>query len=146
MQTLDQVKNKVQRLITTGYGDIRIDKDGDFIVKYESATVFVRVDENGEGEDKSYFLVFTCPMVKDVEINDDLCRFLALECNYRFGHVELIPNKDSKVGWLYFVNTIMADDLDESEFKGGLLSVVFTAAELDTNLQQKFGGVLFGED
>ena len=43
MTKVDDVKAKVQRMLTNHFGSVRIDKDGDFVVTNQSAVVFVGV-------------------------------------------------------------------------------------------------------
>lgn len=144
MSLADQVNAKVQRMLTNRFGTVRVDKDGDFVIIWESAVVFVRARE---WRDDQAIVIIRCPLVKDVPITDALCRWVAIEGqNYFLGHARLNPNKDGSTAWIYFENTILADDLDESELMESLDAVVIVSNMIDNELQQKFGGELFGSD
>ena len=71
MAKVDDVKAKIQRMLTNRFGSVRIDKDGDFIVKNGSAVVFVGVRL---WRDEDVIVSFRCPLIRDVEITDALCR------------------------------------------------------------------------
>lgn len=146
MQTLDQVKEKVQRILMESY-PVRLDKDGDFHINYESAHVFIRVRERTIGENRTDFLVrIFCPLTNSFEITSDLCKWVAIDGqDFLFGHVQLINPQDGYPE-LIFSHTILAVDLDESELLNAVGAVLYTSADLDTELQQKFGGQMFGED
>ena len=144
MSLADQVTAKIQRLLANRFGSVRIDKGGDFVVTLESAVVFVRAREWG---DDQAIVVIRCPLVKDVPMTDALCRWVAVEGqNYFLGHARLNPNKDGATAWIYFENTILADDLDESELMESLDAVAIVSNRLDNELHQRFGGQMFGSD
>ena len=142
MTKIDDVKAKIQRMLTNRFGSVRIDKDGDFIVKNESAVVFVGVRLWG---DEDVIVSFRCPLIHDVEITDALCRWVAIEGqNYVLGSCWINPDDDGKTGWVYFRTNILGNDLDESELFESLDAIAFTGNSLDDELFQKFGGKMFG--
>lgn len=144
MSAVDSVKGKVQRILTNSLGSVRIDKDGDFVVRNNSAVAFVRVSE-GFGDD-GVIVRITCPLIHGVTITPELCRWVAIDGQkYRIGGVSLDEQKPN-VGWVFFRHHIIADDLDESELMGSLFAVLTTSDRLDNELHQKFGGELFGEE
>ncbi len=144
MSLVDQVTAKIQRLLANRFGSVRVDKDGNFVVTWESAVVFIRAQTWGEDQ---AVLSIRCPLVVDAPMSDALCRWVAVEGqHFVLGRTRLNPNKDSNTAWIYFENTILADDLDESELMESLDAVVITSNQLDNELQQKFGGQLFGSD
>lgn len=142
MAKVDDVKAKIQRMLTNRFGSVRIDKDGDFIVKNESAVVFVGVRL---WRDEDVIVSFRCPLIRDVEITDALCRWVAIEGqNYILGSCRINPDADGKTGWVYFRTSILGNDLDESELFESLDAVALTSNRLDDELFQKFGGEMFG--
>jgi hypothetical protein len=142
MAKVDDVKAKIQRMLTNRFGSVRIDKDGDFIVKNESAVVFVGVRL---WRDEDVIVSFRCPLIRDVEITDALCRWVAIEGqNYILGSCRINPDADGKTGWVYFRTSILGNDLDESELFESLDAVALTSNSLDDELFQKFGGEMFG--
>lgn len=148
MNTLDQIKGKLQKMLIELNSGIRIDSDGDFVISGESAHVFIRAIEFGPEDQKSFMIRFFCPLVMDVAVTPDLAMHVATEGTYRFGHVHLILDKerDNKTGSLYFEYSIFANDLDMSEIDNAIRMVLYTSADLDTELHNKFGGKMFGKD
>ena len=144
MPTVDDVKAKVQRILQANLNRVEIDRDGDFMVRHESAVVFVRVLK-GFGEDGVIVRV-NCPLVVDVPVTPDLAMWIATEGqDYIIGSTQLVIREDG-TGWLFFAQNIIADDLDESELMGTIFGVTFTSNDLDNNLRDRFGGQLFGSE
>ena len=149
MNDLEHLKAKLQKMLIELNGGIKIDSDGDFVISGESARLFIRAIEFGSDDQKSLMIKFFCPLVMDVAVTTDLTMYVATEGGgYRFGHVRLIldEEKDNKTGSLYFEYTIFANDLDMSEVDNAIRMVLFTSADLDTELHNKFGGEMFGKD
>ena len=147
MLTLDTVKNKVQKMLIELNGSIKIDKDGDFVISGNSAHVFVSVYELGAGGEHRYQVKFTCPLVLNVPFTHELCLHIATEgTNYRFGCVNMELSDDKKTCGLFFIHSILGNDLDISELENAIRSVLFTSDALDTQLHEQFGGEMYGED
>ena len=145
MSAIHDVKEKIQRILTNEFGRVAIDDDGDFVVVRNSAQVFIGIIP-GFGDD-GVIITVRCPLVRNVEMTDELCRWVATEGHvYKIGTVILNPNEDGKTGWLFFQNNIIGDDLDPSELIGSVLPVLVTSDDLDNELQARFGGELFGEE
>ena len=145
MLTIDQVKNKLQKMLIEINGGIEIDSDGDFKVTYESANVFVRLFEFGSDDDKSFGVRFFCPLVLKVPVTYELCLHIATE-QFRFGCLDLILEENQTEGNIYFTHSVLGDDLDQSEVQNALYAVLFTSNKLDDDLQKTFGGEKFGGD
>ena len=146
MQTLEQVKEKVQRILMEHY-PTRMDKDGDFRINYESAHLFVTVRERTFGDNQKDFIVgLFCPLINSFEPTQDLYKWVATEGqDFAFGHVQFI-HPEGGYPELLFSHTILAVDLDESELLNAVGAVLYTSVDLDTELHQKFGGQMFGKD
>jgi hypothetical protein len=144
MPTVDDVKAKVQRILQGNLGRVEIDSDGDFVVRNESAVVFVRVTEGfGDG---GVVVRANCPMVADVPVTPELTMWVATEGqNFIIGSVSL-DVRENGLGWLHFRQTIIGDDLDESELMGTIIPVALTSNRLDNELRDRFGGTLFGRE
>jgi len=144
MATVEDVKAKIQRLLTNRFGSVRIDKDDDFVVTHQSAVVFVGVRTWGE---EDIIVSIRCPLIVDVEITDALCRWVAIEGQeYMLGGCWINAAPDGKTGWVYFRTNILGNDLDESELFQSLDAIAFTGNDLDDELFQKFGGKMFGSN
>jgi hypothetical protein len=146
MPLVIEVKEKVQRILTNNFGSVRIDSDGDFIATYNSAVVFISV-ESGFGDD-GVFVQFRCPLVTDIDLSNDVFKWVATEGQLRrFGQCRVIlSSKNPNQGSIWNEYCLIADDLDESELMGALRAIQFASESWDTEIQSKFGGELFGED
>ena len=144
---IDQLRVRVQRMLTEVAGEVTIDKDGDFKVNYNSANVFVEcwAQERKDEEDR-FGVLFTCPLVKDVPASNELFKWVATQTDYRFGSVTVILDKDERKATLLLRHTLLGNDIDASEVENALFSVLFTGDELDTEIQKRFGGTMFGTD
>ena len=145
MSKTDLVRQKAQRILTKNLGNVRIDDDGDFIFSHESANVFISVVDFFK---EHVIIQLSCPLVSDVKLTNDLYKWIATEGqSNRIGHCRVIESKD-KTGYGIITNeqSLIADDLDESELMTNLVVLITTCAELDTELQGMFGGELVGED
>ncbi len=143
MPTVDQVKSKVQRLLTSEFGSVRVDKDGDFVITYNSAAVFIRV---GEGLGKADTVVsLLCPLVREMRLTPDLYKWVALEGgHFKLGYVSLTETGGK--GTTFFEYSLVGDDLDPSELLTAVVAVVLTGDRLDNELRDRFGGELFGRE
>lgn len=146
--SLEQLRTKVQRILTDIVGTVRVDKDGDFRITYKSATVFIECwSSPTKNNEQRLGVKFTCPLVKDVPATPELFKWIAIEgSDYRFGTVSFWPDEDGETGLVLLFHNIFANDIDASEVQNALLTVLFTAADLDTELQAKFGGEMIGSD
>ena len=145
MPTVEDVHSKVQRILQANLDRIEIDKDNDFVVRYESAIVYVSIKQ-GFGEDGVIARVY-CPLVVGVPISFDLCRWVATDGQfYKLGRAWINLDENEETGWLYFGHSMIADDLDESELMGAVYAITYTSNDLDNELRDKFGGELFGPE
>ena len=146
---LDELRHKVQRIVTEIAGTVRVDKDGEFLINYNSAVVYVRCWEQENKKDKNQSRLgvsFTCPLVRDVPVSNELFRYVAIEHDYLFGNLVVELEDDDRKAFVLFKHSILANDMDASEVKNALLAVLFTSDDLDTEIQKRFGGTMFGED
>ncbi len=144
MSGLDSVRSRAQRILSDKLGRVEVDRDGDFVVRYNSAVAFISVRE---GFSDGSIIQIECPLVTNVRISNDLCRWIAVEGqHFKLGSCRLSPNDDGKTGMILFHYSMTADDLDESELMNGVLATIFSSDRLDNELQEKFGGELFGRE
>lgn len=138
---LDALKGKVQRMLTDEFGTIQVDKDGDFTLRHESARVFVRCLG---WHDKTIVRVFS-PFLHGIPASAELFKYAATE-SWVFGHVSVNEDPGSGELELSYSHTLLGDYLDAEELKTAVLAVIFTANEIDDELQAKYGGQRFHED
>ena len=147
MSTLDSVKMKVQRILTDGLGKVEVDRDGDYIVRYESAVTFVSVYLQQE-DDPDSDVVIRCYslMVVEVPVTPAVFKWVATEGqDFAFGGSYMVMRDDEKECFIGFRYTIVGNDLDPHELVSAVIRVTTTANRLDDELKAKFGGRLFSE-
>lgn len=143
MTALDNLKQKVQRILTDNLGSVRIHRDGDYIVRNESAVVFIRAQEWGKD---SLYVGVRSPLIVDVPISNELCRWVAIEGQqFMIGGCYLHAVDGGSTGSVWLQYGIIADDLDESELMNAVHMVAITGNKLDNELRDRFGGKLFTE-
>ena len=142
----DTVKGKVQRILADELGSVEIDRDGDFIVKHESAIVFVSVAAFNDKEDSDIVVRCFAPMVTGVPLTPEVFRWVAVEGQrFTFGSCYIRPEENSANGWIYFRYSIVGNDLDSNELLSAVYRTAFTANDFDDKLKEQFGGKLFTE-
>ena len=144
MASVGDVKEKVQRIITSKFGSVRLDDQGRMVMNYKSSVVFVEVAPFGK---ESVRVTFVAPMVTNLKITNELCRWLATDGQSKFfGNCRLNPSDGEDNGWVYFEYSILGDDVDESEVLNALVMMHLGSDKLDNEIQSRFGGELFGND
>ena len=137
--SVDDVKAKVQRILTEEFGSVSIDRDGDFSIEEGSAAAFIRFLDL---EDKVVIELIAYVLI-DVPLTPELFRYASLEAGHVFGHMTVIADDEDVVGILAFSHTLLGDFLDKAELLIALEWVLGTADEFDDELQARFGGEVF---
>lgn len=137
--SVDDVKAKVQRILTEEFGTVSIDRDGDFSVTYGSAMAFITF------ADLEQFVVveIAAYVLSDVPVTPELLRYAALEGGHVFGHMSVLVDDGGDTGTLVFSHTLLGDFLDKDELLLALEWVAGTADDVDDELQAQFGGTVF---
>ena len=148
MPSVDDVTQKVQRILAQNFST-RLGKDGEFLIDRGSTTCRVEcaswiavLDSDGERTDDHHVLVnLRAPVLFNVPITDELCRWIALEGSlWYFGNPVLFADEAGKDGSLYIDHSLLGDFLDSDELKLAVHSVLGRADRLDDELQGRFGG------
>jgi hypothetical protein len=146
MATVDQTMMKVQRLLTGPMG-LRIQLEGDTIgVRFTdtSTQVHIRIIDWGktkDGEPRTLVRV-SSPLLRGVKPTPALYEYLAREVpRVWFGSIAVWDDEESK-GMLALTlgHTLLGDYLDEEELKAAMYNVLWSADDLDDELQKRFGG------
>jgi hypothetical protein len=148
MNNIEEVRRKVQRILTDELGRVEIDRDGDFVLHNESAVAFISLEMMNDRPDADIVIRSFCPLLVDVKLTPDVYRWVATEGQqYFFGHCQVIENEDDpKRGRILFRHSIVGNDLDPNELKNLLYVTMFTSNDLDDKLKAMFGGKLFSEN
>lgn len=139
---LDALQGKVQRMLTSAFGPVHVDADGDFSIRHDSARLFVHCSEFG---DDSTTVEMFCPVLFEVPESPELFRHIATANSYRFGSMHAIEEGEGTYR-VMFKYALLGDYLDEEELKNAVIMLLGTANDLDDSLQQQFGGRRFHED
>jgi len=144
MSSIKQVQAKIQKILTKELGSVEIDEGGRFIVRNESAVTFLEVIE-GFGDD-GVIVDIDCPLVTEVPLTNELFKYVATEGQmFAIGGLLVDIDENNSTGWIMFSYSLIADDLDESELMHSVLGISYISNKLDNELQQRFGGKIFGE-
>ena len=148
MPSVDEVMQKVQRILAQSFST-RLGTDDDFFIDRGSTSCRVSCeswiairDSDGEPTDDHHVLVnLRAPVLFDVPITDELCRWIALEGTlWYFGTPVIFPDEEGKDGNLYVDHSLLGTFLDSDELKIAVTSVLGRADRLDDELQGRFGG------
>ena len=147
MTMIEEVRKKVQRILTDEFGRVEIDRDGDYVLHHESAVVFVSLREMGDKPDSNIVVRAFSPLVVDVPLTPDVYKWVATEGQqFFFGHCQLLEDDDNpKLGRILFGYSIVGNDLDPNELLNLIFVAMVTGNQLDDMLKDKFGGKLFSE-
>lgn len=147
MTMIEDVRKKVQRILTDEFSRIEIDRDGDYVLHHESAVVFVTLLSKGDKEDSNIVVRAFCPLVVDVPLTPDVYKWVATEGqHFYFGHCQLFENDDNpKLCRILFGYSIVGNDLDPNELINLVFVAMVTGNQLDNMLKDKFGGQLFSD-
>jgi hypothetical protein len=142
MPTVDQVKNKIMRMLSTHMA-IRIDNDGDLMITHESALCWIQVHEWGtpSGDGKDIVIQVRSPILWGVRRSPALYEWVSTDGqDFFFGRVACNEDKDPSLTNVFFEYSILGDNVDEPEIVNAVMAVIFTANKLDDDLLPKFGG------
>lgn len=142
MNNWEPLKNRIHVILGRHFGAIEVSRHGEFILKNESAHLFISVD-HGFGS-SGQIIKIVVPLLTRVPLSTDLYRWVAVEGrDFPLGGVSLVPHANGSHGELWFGHNFSADDLDEKELLGSIYPILVTANELDDKLMSRFGGQLF---
>jgi hypothetical protein len=136
-------RGKVQGFLTQNFGDVNIDKDGDFSLRHGSARIFVRTLTREEVD--FTWVSLDIPLLSGVKETPEVFEYIALHADdYMFGHLNAVRTDD---GLRIFVShALLGDYLDEQELLRAVGAMLGTAEDLDDELKTQFGGQRFYED
>jgi hypothetical protein len=137
------VRSKVQQFLTNNFGNVTIDKDGDFSLRHGSARIFVRT-RTGEKSDFTW-ISLDVPLLLGVKETPQVFEHVALHADdLVFGHLNAVRTDDGLM--ILLSHALLGDYLDEEELVRAAGAMLGTAEDLDDELQTQFGGQRFHED
>jgi len=141
MPTVDQVKNKVLRMMANNF-EVKVDSDGDVVIRYESAVCWVSVrDWHSDKEGRNTIVQVRSPILWNVKMTPAVYQWVATEGQkYYFGAVSVGIDEGQTEGALWLKYSLLGDNLDAPELETAVVCVLGDANRLDDELQKKFGG------
>lgn len=141
MPTVEQVKNKVLRMMAKNY-NITMSDNGIIILRHESVALSVNVEEWKSDTDGCNTVVqISAPILWGVKRTAALYEWVATTGqSYLFGRTACNTSNDATLTTIAFEQNILGDNLDEPELVATVTGLISTANVLDDELQQKFGG------
>ncbi len=139
MPTVEEVTQRVQRMLADNFST-RLGRDGAFFV--EKGSTSCRISCNPMGETDHVLVTLNIPILHDVPISDDLCRWIALEGSRMFGSYSLYADDSGKEGFLWFGHNLLGDTIDTDELCIAVALCLRMADMEDDELQKRFGGRL----
>lgn len=138
MASVKQVQSKVQSILTTELGSVRVAADNEIKINYESTMVTIAVEDYGNNET---VVVITAIVTSETKETPALYKFLNdTNVNLRFGSLQYLPRNPSIMILQY---TILGDFLDPDELLNAVRAVVLIADKLDDEIVKVFGGKRF---
>jgi hypothetical protein len=134
----DDLRDHVGHLLRVMLGGYEVDAFGNFSFVHESARVFVTVGGSPIGPQVGVFSVTNL----DVALSPQLAAFIATT-NHRLGFGALSYDTDNHAVWLR--HTLLGTALDAPELQAAVAAVASTAAHLDDQIAQQFGGRTFND-
>jgi hypothetical protein len=151
MGTIAESRAKVMKILTNAMDlNVNVGKDDKLMVRFDdsSTAVFFNFSEqtfDGKAPTQT-FVHITAPMLRDIPASEELYKWVAVNgTGFRIGCVEAFENEDKTV-FLHYKYVLLADFLDEDELSTAMWTVLFTADNLDDELQKQFGGKRFVDE
>ena len=145
MSTTAEAKEKVLSILTDGM-DLhpRLGKNNSIQVGFSDSSTVVNLSfDTQEFDGKApaqTFVYLTAPMLRNLQPTPELFKWVAIQgTGFRLGCVEAFEEEGDTI-YLRYKYVLLADYLDEDELSTALWAVIYTADELDDELQKQFGG------
>ena len=138
MASVKQVQSKVQSILTTELGSVRVAADGEIKINYESTLVTIAVEDYGNNET---IVVITAIVTSETKETPALYKYLNdTNAGLRFGSLQYLSGNPSVMILQY---TLLGDFIDPEELLNAVRAVVLVADKLDDEIVKEFGGKRF---
>ena len=140
MSSVSKVQKRVQDILSSELGSVRVSADGSIKVPYESTMVNISVEE--WLNDQS-IVVLTGIIASDSQSNASVYEWINTQnSGLRMGNIYHLPGKKNFTILSY---SLLGDFLDPDELTNALRAVVLLADKLDDEFIQKFGGSRYAD-
>lgn len=142
MKSLDEVREKVSRILSDVFGECRIEHDGEMTVPIRNTACFINLDE------KSIVLIdLFAPILRSVPLSSALSLWVATSGQeFQIGSVALEIDDSHEFGSLFYRYALVGDDVDPMELEYAVSMVGYSADRLISILQPTFGGKSYLEE
>lgn len=139
MATVSQVQKKVQSILSTELGSVKVDADGDIRIDYESTSVRIAVEQYGDNPDETVVEI-TGVLSFETPASPKLYKWINdRNASIKFGTIYHLDG--AKGGTLVLLQySILGDFLDPEELLNAVRVVVLIANKLDDEVIEEFGG------
>lgn len=148
MATVEQVSQKVQRLLAAAFTDVRLTSTG-FAVPHGSSQVLVDVRDWGKdakGEPQTLVYLWA-PLAREVKLTPELYKWAATDGQDKyFGSAHVYPYENGEQGNVTFEHTLLGDFLDPMELETAVAMLFVSADALDDIVHDTFGGKRFTDE
>lgn len=137
MTKIDGVRSKVQRMLTDSFGNVRVNKDNEFIISHGSAMVRVEVKEFAKEQVIVHILSF---VLHDFRMSPDVYKWVATSGQESwFGAFAVLGGETDKP-LIIVSHTLLGDYLDQGELENAVIMLLLVADKSDDELKSLFGG------
>lgn len=143
MATVDETTQKVQRILSAQFSDVKLAKNG-FSFEHGSTVVFIEIRDWGKDKDgnPSSLVYLNAPIGRKVKQTPELFKWVATEGRQKyFGGVTVGLNEGTDECYLLYDHTLLGDFLDPAELSGAISALAWTADDLDEIVHDRFGGL-----
>jgi hypothetical protein len=139
MATVSQIQKKVQSILSTELGSVKVDADGDIRIDYESTSVRISVEQYGDNAEETVVEI-TGVLSFETPASAKLYKWMnEKNATIKFGTIYHLDG--SKGGTLVLLQySILGDFLDPEELLNAVRVVVIVANKLDDEVINEFGG------
>ena len=139
MSTVAKVQKKVQDILSSEFGSVRVSSDGSIKIPYESTMVNIEVEEWLNGQS---IVVLTAVIARDSKSNSAVYEWVNTQnANLRMGTVYHLPSKTNNITVMSYA--LLGDFMDPDELTNALRVLVLMADKLDDEFVSLFGGERF---
>jgi len=140
---VDVISAKVQRMLISEFGNVRLTKDGGFAIDMGSTVVFIEIKEwtaDKDGNPRSLVYLWS-PLGREVKQSPELYEWAATEGRQKwFGGVAVQKSKEGDTAFVTYDHTLLGNFVDPDELYSAIYMVGWTADDLDDMVTTKFGG------
>jgi hypothetical protein len=143
MSKVSQIQNKVQSILRSELGSVRVDADGSISIPYESTLVTIKVEQFAGNADETVVDVMAV-ISFDTPSSAALYKWLnEKNMNLKFGTLYHLESKKNRIMVLQY--SILGDYLDPAELLNAVRAVVLVADIIDDEVVKEFGGRRFSD-